>query len=229
MEDTMARLPASQYFDLSQPFRDLQEGELLHAGSSARRSRAFDIVNARLFAAQLTAAGRGTSVGVERVTRRGGSGTSCAIDPVHERVAVRRSDHGGIWYTVYELSQAMANDFGAVLARFPQPVLSDAPVTFQSYAILGQYLYTLDREARASGLESDSYVARIDMNTGQLQRRSRVRVAAAMIFREPEGMAISRARDGRLRILIGFGSRDSLDGPKRYTNVYYNDVVLRVA
>jgi hypothetical protein len=82
-------------------------------------------------------------------------------------------------------------------------------------------LNALDREARASGSESDSYVARIDMTTGRLQRRSRVRVVTAMIFRIPEGIAISRARDGRPRLFIGFGSRDSLDGPKRYTNQYY--------
>ena len=214
----MPGLPASQYFDLNQPFRDLQRGRPLREARGAQQGFAFDAVNARLFAAQLSAAARGRSVGVEPR-----SATSCAIDPVHERVAVRRNRRGHIWYTVYDLSQAMV-----MLARFPQPALSDRPVTFLGYAIFGQYLYTLDRTERARGSNIDSYVTRIDMNTGQVQRRSRVLVAASLIFREPGGMAIYRTRDGRLRLFIGFGSRESLDGPKRYTNLYYNDV-LRAA
>lgn len=223
----MPGLPASPYFDLTQPFQDLQHGRPLREACCAKPGFAFDIVNARLFAAQLSAAGRGVSAGVEPAARRGRSATSCAIDPVHERVAVRRSERGRVWYTVYDLSQAMGN-FGALLARFPQPAVSDGPVTFLGYAILGQYLYTLDRAARAHGSDIDTYVTRIDMNTGCVQRRSRARVPAWSIFREPEGMAIYRTRDGRVRLFIGLGSRTSLDGPKRYANLYYNDV-LRAA
>lgn len=218
----MPALPESPYFDLNQPFQDLQRGRLL--GEAPGAVFAFDIVNARLFAAQLSAAGRGV---VAPAASRGRNATSCAIDPVHERVAIRRGERGRMWYTVYDLSRAMGN-FGAMLARFPQPALSDTPVAFLGYAILGQYLYTLDRAARAHGSDIDSYVTRIDMNTGSVQRRSRVWLPASSIFREPEGMAICRTRDGRLRLFIGLGSRTGLDGPKRYTNLYYNDV-LRAA
>jgi hypothetical protein len=223
----MLGLPASQYFDLDQPFRDLQRGRPLRETRRAKPDFAFDIVNARLFAAQLSAPGHDDPVGFEPAARRERSSTSCAIDPVHEHVAVRRNEHGRIWYTVYDLSHARAN-FGATLARFPQPTLSDGSVTFLGYAIHGQYLYTLDRTGPANGSDINAYVSRIDMNTGRVQRRSRVWIPASLIFREPEGIAIYRTCDGRLRLFIGLGSRTSLDGPKRYTNLYYNDV-LRAA
>lgn len=138
----MASLPASQYFDVSQPFCHLQGVGVSNGVSCAEHCFAFDIVNARLFAAQLSAAGRDFAVGVERTSQRGRSATRCAIDSVHQRVAVRRREQGSIWYTVYDLSQALAHKFGAILARFSEPDLGDASRTFRGYAILGHSAYS---------------------------------------------------------------------------------------
>jgi hypothetical protein len=281
----MPGLPSSQYFDLSQPFHELFRGKPLHESHHVLQGFAFDIVNARLFAAQLrnrssdddlcinqldlsgqvlgamhlNGAGHGVSIGVEpegttsyvwtecdadaeargtalcrfafrdaappvpRKLLRGSKIISCASDPVNARLAVRRVEAGRMWYTVHDFSRATAGDFTAPLVHFPEPALSAEPVTFQGYTIFGRYLYTLDGIGHAHGSDIDSYVTRIDMNTGSVESRSLVRTAASLIFREPEGMAVYRTRDGDIRLFIGFGSRDTLDGPKRYANLYYND------
>lgn len=151
---------------------------------------------------------------------------TCATDPVYERIAVRRSEGGQMWYSVYPLAKAAAGDFSDPLAHFPQPALSTSSVVFQGYTILGSSLYTLDGSGHADSADIDSYVTRIDMKTGEVQERAITRAGESLVYREPEGMAVYRTADGETRLFLGFGSRSSLDNVNRYANIFYKNVLV---
>jgi hypothetical protein len=151
---------------------------------------------------------------------------TCATDPVYERIAVRRSEGGQMWYSVYPLAKAAAGEFSAPLAHFPQPALSTSSVVFQGYTILGSSLYTLDGSGHADSADIDSYVTRIDMKTGKVVDRAITRAGESLVYREPEGMAVYRTSDGETRLFLGFGSRSSLDNINRYANIFYKNVLV---
>ncbi|MFI5588504.1 teichoic acid biosynthesis protein C [Amycolatopsis sp. NPDC051758] len=151
---------------------------------------------------------------------------TCATDPVYNRIAVRRSEGGKMWYSVYPLASAAAGDFSAPLAHFAQPALSTTSVTFQGYTILGSYLYTLDGEGHADAADINSYVTRIDMNTGAVKSRALTKAGESLVYREPEGMAIYRTAAGETRLFLGFGSRSSMDNINRYANIFYKNVLV---
>lgn len=151
---------------------------------------------------------------------------TCATDPVNKRIAVRRSEGGKMYYSVYPLASAAAGDFSTPLAYFPQPALSTTAVTFQGYTIYGQYLYTLDGEGHADSADIDSYVTRIDMITGTVKSRAFTQAGSTLVYREPEGMAVYRTADGETRLFLGFGSRSSLDNINRYANIFYKNVLV---
>ncbi|WP_410613430.1 teichoic acid biosynthesis protein C [Amycolatopsis sp. lyj-109] len=151
---------------------------------------------------------------------------TCATDPVYQRIAVRRSEGGRMWYSVYPLAAAAAGDFSKPLAHFPQPALSTTSVVFQGYTILGSSLYTLDGSGHADPADIDSYVTRIDMNTGTVQARDITRAGESLLFREPEGLAVYRTADGETRLFLGFGSRSSMDNVNRYANIFYKNVLV---
>ncbi|MEV6872028.1 teichoic acid biosynthesis protein C [Amycolatopsis sp. NPDC051128] len=151
---------------------------------------------------------------------------TCATDPVYKRIAVRRSEGGKMYYSVYPLASAAAGDFSAPLAHFPQPALSTSSVVFQGYTILGNYLYTLDGSGHADAADIDSYVTRIDMTTGEVKSRELTKAGSTLVYREPEGMAIYRTADGETRLFLGFGSRSSLDNVNRYANIFYKNVLV---
>jgi len=150
---------------------------------------------------------------------------TCATDPINKRIAVRRSEGGKMYYSVYPLASAAAGDFSTPLAYFPQPALSTTAVTFQGYTIYGQYLYTLDGEGHADSADIDSYVTRIDMKTGTVKSRAFTQAGSTLVYREPEGMAVYRTADGETRLFLGFGSRSSLDNINRYANIFYKNVL----
>jgi hypothetical protein len=151
---------------------------------------------------------------------------TCATDPVYERIAVRRSEGGKMHYSVHPLARAAAGDFSAPLAHFAQPALSSAGVTFQGYTILGNYLYTLDGEGHADAADIDSYVTRIDMNTGTVESRALTKAGQSLGYREPEGLAVYRTAGGETRLFLGFGSRSSMDNANRYANIFYKNVLV---
>jgi hypothetical protein len=151
---------------------------------------------------------------------------TCATDPVYERIAVRRSEGGKMYYSVYPLASAAAGDFSAPLAHFPQPALSTTSVVFQGYTILGNYLYTLDGSGHDDAADIDSYVTRIDMTTGEVKSRSFTQAGSTLVYREPEGMAVYRTADGETRLFLGFGSRSSLDNVNRYANLFYKNALV---
>ena len=151
---------------------------------------------------------------------------TCATDPVYQRIAVRRSEGGQMWYSVYPLAKAAAGDFSSPLAHFPQPALSTSSVVFQGYTILGSSLYTLDGSGHADSADIDSYVTRVDMKTGEVKARAITRAGESLVYREPEGMAVYRTADGETRLFLGFGSRSSLDNINRYANIFYKNVLV---
>jgi hypothetical protein len=151
---------------------------------------------------------------------------TCATDPVYNRIAVRRSEGGKMWYSVYPLASAAAGDFSTPLAHFAQPALSTTSVTFQGYTILGNYLYTLDGEGHADAADINSYVTRIDMNTGTVKSRALTKAGQSLVYREPEGLAIYRTAAGETRLFLGFGSRSSMDDINRYANIFYKNVLV---
>jgi len=151
---------------------------------------------------------------------------TCATDPVYKRIAVRRSEGGKMQYSVYPLAAAAAGDFGSPLAHFAQPALSDTAVTFQGYTIFGQYLYTLDGTGHADPADINSYVTRIDMNTGAVKSRAFTKAGSTLVYREPEGMAIYQTSGGETRLFLGFGSRSSMGDINRYANIFYKNVLV---
>ncbi|WP_410575307.1 teichoic acid biosynthesis protein C [Amycolatopsis sp. cmx-4-61] len=151
---------------------------------------------------------------------------TCATDPVYRRLAVRRSEGGRMWYSVYPLASAAAGDFSTPLVHFPQPALSTSSVVFQGYTILGSSLYTLDGSGHADAADIDSYVTRIDMNTGTVQDRDITRAGSTLVYREPEGLAVYRTADGETRLFLGFGSRSSMDNTNRYANLFYKNALV---
>jgi hypothetical protein len=183
-----------------------------------------------------TDAARGTALarfkfvagGTPSVTKflTGSKTITCATDPIYHRIAVRRSENGTMTYSVYSLAAAAAGDFSSPLVHFAQPALSDSAVTFQGYTIYGQYLYTLDGTGHADAADIDSYVTRINMNTGAVESRELTRAGSTLVFREPEGLGIYRSIAGETRLYLGFGSRSSLDNADRYANLFYKNVLL---
>ncbi|HEY7593846.1 MAG TPA: teichoic acid biosynthesis protein C [Actinophytocola sp.] len=152
---------------------------------------------------------------------------TCATDPVNERIVVRRKEGGVMHYSLYSLADAAAGDFGSPLVHFAEPPLG--PV-FQGYAIYGQYLYTLDGSGHEDPADIDSYVTRIDMNTGAQEDRFLTHAGSTLVYREPEGMAVYRTVAGETRLFLGFGSRDDGIGElNRYANIFYKNVLVSPA
>jgi hypothetical protein len=148
---------------------------------------------------------------------------TCATDPVNDRIVVRRNEGGTMHYSLYPLAAAAAGDFGSPLAHFAEPDLGGV---FQGYTIYGQYLYTLDGTGHDDAADIDSYVTRIDMNTGAIKARALTKAGSTLVYREPEGMAIYRTVAGETRLFLGFASRDSLDGVNRYANIFYKNELV---
>lgn len=156
-----------------------------------------------------------------------GSNTiTCATDPVNERIAIRRVEAGKVYFSVFPLASAAKGDFSKPLARFPQPALGDATVTFQGYTIYGQFLYTLDGIGHDNAADIDSYVTAIDMTTGKIKSRALTKAGSTLVFREPEGMAVYRTVSGETRLFLGFASHDTPGGSKRYANIFFKNVLI---
>lgn len=169
-------------------------------------------------------ADRKTPTGKKFLT--GSKTITCATDPVNQRIAIRRSEGGEMYYSIFPLESAARGDFSQPLARFPQPALSGSAVVFQGYTIYGQYLYTLDGTGHADAADINSYVTAIDMLTGKVKSRALTKAGKSLVFREPEGMAIYRTTAGETRLFLGFASRDTLSGSDRYANLFYKNVLI---
>ena len=145
---------------------------------------------------------------------------TCATDPVYGRILVRRNEGGAMRYSLFTLADAAAGDFSSPLTTFSEPALGGV---FQGYTVFGQYLYTLDGTGHDDPADINSYVTRIDMNTGTIRARALTKAGSTLTYREPEGMAIYRTVAGETRLFLGFGSRDGVD---RYANIFYKNALV---
>jgi hypothetical protein len=157
---------------------------------------------------------------------KGSKTITCATDPVHKRLLVRRNEGGRMHYSLFSLADAAAGRFSSPLAHFPQPTLGNGSVTFQGYTVLGRYLYTLDGTGHQDPADINSYVSAIDMNTGKVVARSLTKAGKTLFYREPEGMMVYRTVGGTLRLCFGFASRPSMSSSTRYASVYFKDVLI---
>jgi hypothetical protein len=159
---------------------------------------------------------------------KGSKTITCATDPVNKRILIRRKESGKFTLRLYDFSSMDLENgtFTDELTKITQPKLGDGSVTFQGYAVLGNYLYTLDGDGHADAADINSYVTSVDLNTGKVVERFKTKAGKSLIYREPEGMAITRASGGAPRLVFGFASRRNMGHIDRYANVFYKDVLV---
>ncbi|MFC4493440.1 teichoic acid biosynthesis protein C [Streptomyces ovatisporus] len=153
---------------------------------------------------------------------------TCATDPVNKRILIRRKESGKFTLRLYDFSSMDIENgtFTDELAKITQPKLGDGSVTFQGYTVLGSYLYTLDGDGHADPAGINSYVTSVDLNTGKVVERFLTKAGKSLVYREPEGMAITRTSGGEVRLAFGFASRTSVGDIDRYANVFHKNVLV---
>ena len=163
-----------------------------------------------------------------------GSNTiTCATDPIHRRLIVRRREGSGsappFYYSVYDLSAAGAGNFSHRLAHVREPDELDGK-TFQGYTMMGNWLYTFEgkgHEPDSVPKKPDSILRAFDLNTGVQHSWFRTNAGKSLIWREPEGMAVYKPVGKGPRLFFGFTSRAASGGLNRYVSLYYKDVLGR--
>lgn len=147
---------------------------------------------------------------------------TCATDEDSDRLLVRKRVDGMAEYTVHDLAAARKGDFSDPSWPGIRPNTSG---TFQGYAFSGDYLYVLTGTRRDDPADPDSALSCFDLSTGELVQDSVPElVARDLPLREPEGMAVHRTRDGRLRLCFGLASSEK---DVRYANIFCKDVLVR--
>ena len=135
--------------------------------------------------------------------------TTCSIDPVHERLAVRYHTPTGKRFAVFRLADAVraaeTQEVPGRLADFPQP---SGLGTFQGYALLGDVLYVYEGNSYGptNPPPGNAFLGAVDVATGRLVERLLVDAADELPFREPEGLAIGRLPGGKPFLGLGFAS-----------------------
>lgn len=152
----------------------------------------------------------------------GERGISCGTDPTSGRLTVRRGGR----YDVHRIADAARGDFSRPVAGGISPEVDGV---FQGYATYGGHLYLLTGEGHADPDDLDSRISSFDLATGEAVQRDVLQdVGRSLPFREPEGMAVTRGPDGRVRLCFGFASRDSYRGRLRFANIYAKDRLVPV-
>lgn len=147
---------------------------------------------------------------------------TCATDPDSERLLVRRHVDGVAEYTVHALAAARDGDFSRPSAPAIRPTIDG---TFQGYTFSGDYLYVLTGSRQDDAADIDSALSSFDLRTGAVvQDHVPVRVGGDLPFREPEGMAVHRTEDDRLRLCFGLASREE---SLRVASIFYKDELVR--
>ncbi|MCT9011601.1 phage baseplate protein [Streptomyces rhizosphaerihabitans] len=171
---------------------------------------------------------------VTRYTPVAGSDhNTVTIDPVTSRIAHRHRINGTWKYSLYDLAAFKAGTF-TPLATITQPAVLTGP-TFQGYASMGQYLYTIDGDAYTYDVDgnqtrtSNTYVTSIDWNTGTVFERRPSNAGQSLFYREPESLAIQipdTATPTVARLHLGFGSEESLTQTDKKASFYYKDLLV---
>ncbi|MEU1668070.1 teichoic acid biosynthesis protein C [Streptomyces sparsogenes] len=149
--------------------------------------------------------------------------TTCAIDPVNNRMAVRYLNTAGSRrYAIFNVNEVAAGNYTNRLADFAQP--SD-PAVFQGYALYGSYVYQLTGTAYSDTNPSpgNAYTSSVNVNTGALTQRAFTGAGSTLTYREPEGMGVYRTAAGEVRLFLGFASGEAGD---RRSNLFYKNVLV---
>ncbi|WP_240103836.1 Tat pathway signal sequence domain protein [Streptomyces sp. MUM 16J] len=160
--------------------------------------------------------------------------TTCAIDPVTNRIAVRCRVSGAYRYRLYDLADFTSGGRTA-LADVAQPAdlqpgYSD---TFQGFASYGSSLYLLAGTAYGTdgsvSPNGNTYVTCVDWNTGSVTEQELTKAGYSLPYREPEGMAIQipdPASPQAVRLCMGFASTASDTDSRKKASVYYKDALV---
>lgn len=154
---------------------------------------------------------------------------TATIDPVYERFVVRYQYDKSMYIAVWDLDDAVSGNFSKPLVDWKIPNVKDDLGAMtgvnQGYAVYGRYLYLLTGESyEASGGKLNSQVLSMDLNTGELvQGPVMTKAGSTLEFREPEGLAIYKTKDGEARLFLGFASGVAGD---RRSNLFYKNVLV---
>jgi len=166
----------------------------------------------------------------------GADRTTVAIDPVNSRLAVRYRVSGIFKFSLYDLATFKSGTF-TPLATVTQPTGS-AYSDFQGFASLGQYLYMIDGNAYTYAdsttttptvPDGNTYITRIDWNTGSVSDRQLTKAAQSLYYREPEGLAIQipdTSNTAACRLVMGFASESSATATDKMASFYYKSSLI---
>ncbi|MEU6771268.1 Tat pathway signal sequence domain protein [Streptomyces sp. NPDC046759] len=159
--------------------------------------------------------------------------TTCTVDPVNNRLAVRCRVGGAFRFRLYDLAAFKAGG-RTTLADVAQPadLQPGYTDTFQGFASYGSYLYLLAGSAYGSdgsvSPNGNTYITTVDWNTGSLVEQKLTKAAYTLLYREPEGMAIQIPDPGNpqaVRLCSGFASYTSDTDQSKRASIYYKDVL----
>ncbi|MEU1408451.1 Tat pathway signal sequence domain protein [Streptomyces sp. NPDC005728] len=160
--------------------------------------------------------------------------TTCAIDPVNNRLAVRCRVSGAFRFRLYDLAAFKAGGRTA-LADVAQPADLQPGYndTFQGFASYGSYLYLLagsqygkDGSVSPNG---NTFITSVDWNTGTVTEQKLTKAGYTLSYREPEGMAIQipdPSNPSALRLCSGFSSFTSDTDQRKKASIYYKAVLV---
>jgi hypothetical protein len=156
--------------------------------------------------------------------------TTCAIDPVNNRLVMRYRLDDAPRITAYDLAAVRAGVYRP-LATVDQPaVVAPVEQPFQGYAALGRYLYLYEGAAYGKPGSvpptGNTYITCVDLETGAVLDRQLTKAGYSLDYREPEGMAIQLTRPGQActaRLCMGFAS--GVTGA-RMASIYYKSALI---
>jgi hypothetical protein len=148
--------------------------------------------------------------------------TTCAIDTVNDRMAIRYRAETGFRIAVFNVSEVAEGEYGNRLADVAVP---EGLGTFQGYTLYGQYAYLLTGEAYSdeNPEPGNSHVHSLDLNSGELVQSFLTGAGSTLTHREPEGMALYRTVAGEVRLFLGFASGEVGD---RRSNIFYKNALV---
>ncbi|MGW2489327.1 phage baseplate protein [Streptomyces sp. NPDC001606] len=160
--------------------------------------------------------------------------TTCTIDPVNNRLAVRCRVNGAFRFRLYDLA-AFKSGGRTTLADVAQPADLQPGYTdvFQGFASYGSYLYLLAGSAYGSNgsvsPDGNTFITTVDWNTGSIVEQKLTKAAYSLLYREPEGMAIQipdPANPSAVRLCSGFASYTSDTDQSKRASIYYKDALI---
>jgi hypothetical protein len=152
--------------------------------------------------------------------------TTCAVDPLNNRLVMRYNNGSQFRFAVYDLADVANGDYSNRLADIAQP---SGLGTFQGYTMYGSYLYLYDGEAYGTTNpappdgDGNTYVTSVDVNTGAVVQRFLSKAGSTLSYREPEGMAIYQTVAGETRLFLGFASGAT---GSRQCNMFYKNALV---